>query len=132
MGNTWKATLAYSDKWSKAETKMHDALKEGKRVPVYIHLLAPTVEEALDAVNIKDAVDYTKEKWKKSEPLAVKDFSPDVLQGYNGTALEKAIKNRYQREFAKNALELYQRSASLAKQVGSYEEAFKDDLQFEK
>ena len=131
MGKTYKATIAFGNKWAQADQKISDALEVGRRIPFYIHELSSTLKNALDAVKIDDVMGEIVPRWKKPEPIKVKDFSPDALQGYHGIALEKALKTRYQKEFMKNSKEVYSRASTSVAEISEYEKGFPQALQFE-
>ena len=131
MGKTYKATSKFGTKWSQADQKISIAVASSKRIPFYIHELASTLQQALDDVKIDDVLGEIVPKWKKPDPIKVKDFSPDVLQGYHGISLEKALKARYKREFMKDSKEPYTRASVYIREISEYESKFQKDLQFE-
>ncbi len=128
----YKPTTTYSGTWKGAEKAIRKPYEEKKRIPFYIDIIGPKVDDAIKDVVPEDSLDEVKSLWKADGPVKIKDSSPAKMQGYHGILLEKGLKVRYKREFGKDSKELYDRTANIFKQIEEYMQEFKEDVKFEK
>ena len=127
---TYKATNTHANKWSEADEKISEALRQDKRVPFFLEEIADDIDQALDDVMADDSTEYLINKWKAMIGISVRDWSPHKVQAFHAMILEKALRFRYKNEFGKNLALVYEQASDVIKEMSTQEKNHTEAVKF--